>query len=297
MKAFAQHELLAPLVDNVPPKKKPDSGNQKGDGILAAAAAATAEAAAGGGAAAGTRADPFENGGEGAAGAEAGASGLITENDSSGSKGKGKGKAASSGSGDGASGIGGLFTSLDGTTLGPEKAAAAIGAGDVAADAALVEKQEERDVLEMVDAEEGVLVGTDEEDGAAAAAKEEEEKEEDVSVADLLANANRQAKVYAQAPGAEDGKGGAAAATLAFARQVCAMLLGGGTKSSKETCFLADEIEKRVFKVRCFKAAGAKGIVNDFMEFGGEGTVEMSHGCTAVCGKMEYAPSVEGKAG
>ncbi|CAM9810300.1 unnamed protein product [Ectocarpus sp. 4 AP-2014] len=46
-----------------------------------------------------------------------------------------------------------------------------------------------------------------------------EEEDEDVSVAELLASANRQAKVFAQAPGAGDGKGGDAG-TLAFALQV-----------------------------------------------------------------------------
>ncbi|CAM9228936.1 unnamed protein product, partial [Ectocarpus sp. 13 AM-2016] len=46
-----------------------------------------------------------------------------------------------------------------------------------------------------------------------------EEEDEDVSVAELLASANRQARVFAQAPGAGDGKGGDTG-TLAFALQV-----------------------------------------------------------------------------
>lgn len=113
---FAQHELLAPLIDHVPPKS---SG--------AKTELETSTASSGDG-------------------------------DSSSSKGKGKGRASSD--------------------------------------------------------EDLAVVGADGEGEA-------EDEDEDVSVAELLASANRQAKVFAQAPGAGDGKGGDAG-TLAFALQVCA---------------------------------------------------------------------------
>lgn len=49
---------------------------------------------------------------------------------------------------------------------------------------------------------------------------EEGEEEDDVSIADLLASANRQAKVFVQAPGAAGDEKGGDAGTLAFALQV-----------------------------------------------------------------------------
>ncbi|CAN0057274.1 unnamed protein product, partial [Sphacelaria rigidula] len=122
VKAFARHELLAPLVDHVPPKKKAGGSSQNDDG--SAHTVAVIDATGG----------------------------------NSSPKGKGKGK---------------------------------------------------------------VAINGDSGDGGRSGVAEEDDEEEDVSVADLLANTNRQAKVYAQAPGAGDRKAGAAAiSTLAFARQV-----------------------------------------------------------------------------
>ncbi|CAM9660011.1 unnamed protein product [Ectocarpus sp. 6 AP-2014] len=113
---FAQHELLAPLIDHVPPK----SGGAKTELEASATSSGSGDA------------------------------------DSSSGKGKGKGRASSD--------------------------------------------------------EDLAVAGADGEGDA-------EEEDEDVSVAELLASANRQAKVFAQAPGAGDGKGGDAG-TLAFALQV-----------------------------------------------------------------------------
>ncbi|CAN0511079.1 unnamed protein product [Ectocarpus sp. 12 AP-2014] len=113
---FAQHELLAPLIDHVPPK----SGGAKTELEASASSSGSGDA------------------------------------DNSSGKGKGKGRASSD--------------------------------------------------------EDLAVAGADSE-------RDAEEEDEDVSVAELLASANRQAKVFAQAPGAGDGKGGDAG-TLAFALQV-----------------------------------------------------------------------------
>lgn len=153
--AFALHELLAPLIDSVPPKSGTGASSNS------------------------THVLGSHRGGEGSD--DIGSS-------TAGGKGKGKWKASSNG--------------------GNRVVTAAVEAAAVGANPGLGLAGGEEDEDELVE-----LVGE------RAAKAEVEVEEDDVSVADLLANANRQAKVFVQAPGAEDGKRGDAG-TLAFALQV-----------------------------------------------------------------------------
>ncbi|CAB1101144.1 unnamed protein product [Ectocarpus sp. CCAP 1310/34] len=54
--------------------------------------------------------------------------------------------------------------------------------------------------------------------------------------------------------------------------------------------FTADEIEARVNKLQCHKAAGADGIVNEFMKFGGKGMIQMMVPLYIWVWKNEHAP-------
>eukprot|EP00903_Cladosiphon_okamuranus_P008073 g7787.t1 len=139
---FALHELLAPLIDHVPPK---GGGGVSGSGKMPA--------------------------------------NRSSDSGTASSKGKGKGRGTDS---------------------------AAAGGG-----AAAAQGDDGDDELAVV----GVSGGGGGGGCGERASEEQEDEDEDVSVADLLANTNRQAKVFAQAPGAGEGKGGDAE-TLAFAVKV-----------------------------------------------------------------------------
>ena len=165
---FALHEILAPLVDSVPPK--------------------------------------------GGAGAKAGS--VLLGPDGGGGGGDGSG-----GGGDGSGGGGG---NVAGKGIGKRRASREGGRSEKAkrADstssvtAALDGGEAHQEDHDDDDDDDGVVMlpGGQE-------AVEGEKDEDDVSIADLLASANRQARVYANAPGVEDKKSGDAA-TMAFALQV-----------------------------------------------------------------------------
>ena len=63
----------------------------------------------------------------------------------------------------------------------------------------------------------------------------------------------------------------------------------GNVELEKE--FTEDEVEACVNKLQCHKAAGADGIVNEFMKFGGKGMIQLMVLLYNWVWKNEYAPS------
>ena len=63
----------------------------------------------------------------------------------------------------------------------------------------------------------------------------------------------------------------------------------GNVELEKE--FTEDEVETCVNKVQCHKAAGADGIVNELMKFGGKGMIQLMALLYSWVWKNEYARS------
>ena len=63
----------------------------------------------------------------------------------------------------------------------------------------------------------------------------------------------------------------------------------GNVELEKE--FTEDEVEACVNKLKCHKAAGADGIVNEFMKFGGKGMIQLMVLLYNWVWKNEYTPS------
>ena len=164
--AFALHEILAPLVDSVPPPKG-GTGAKAGSVLLGPDSGSGGDGGGGGGCAAAA------------------------------SKGKGKRRASREGGPDTTADSPSRVTA----SLDPEEA----GQEDHDSDGHDDDDDDDDGVVEMLPGGEGAV--------------EVVKDEDDVSIADLLASANRQAQVYANAPGVEDKKSGDAA-TMAFALQV-----------------------------------------------------------------------------